>query len=135
MLDCDEFAVAMFLIDHKLSGNDIPEVLPNRLVPPSKMQLVVRRIGRRGDRERREETNSTDNLSTAHDPSASYAGDSGYGREASYRGGSSDRREGSLERGGGGGRFDAGYSYSGSRGRRDDEHDDDGELSGYIDRQ
>ena len=36
MLDKDEFAVAMFLIDHKLSGNDIPEVLPERMIPPSK---------------------------------------------------------------------------------------------------
>ena len=35
-LDRDEFAVAMFLIDHKLSGNDLPDVLPDRLVPPSK---------------------------------------------------------------------------------------------------
>ncbi len=35
-LDRDEFAVAMFLIDHKLSGNDIPETLPERLIPPSK---------------------------------------------------------------------------------------------------
>lgn len=36
MLDRDEFAVAMFLIDHKLSGNDLPETLPDRVVPPSK---------------------------------------------------------------------------------------------------
>lgn len=36
MLDRDEFAVAMFLIDHKLKGNDIPETLPDRVVPPSK---------------------------------------------------------------------------------------------------
>ena len=40
MLDRDEFAVAMFLIDHKLSGNDIPETLPERVVPPSKRDLV-----------------------------------------------------------------------------------------------
>lgn len=36
MLDRDEFAVAMFLIDHKLKGNDIPETLPDRVIPPSK---------------------------------------------------------------------------------------------------
>ena len=38
-LDRDEFALAMFLLDHKLSGNDIPEVLPEKLVPPSKRML------------------------------------------------------------------------------------------------
>ena len=36
MLDGDEFAVCMFLIDHKISGYDIPEVLPSHLIPPSK---------------------------------------------------------------------------------------------------
>ena len=36
MLDRDEFAVALFLIDHKLKGNDIPETLPDRVIPPSK---------------------------------------------------------------------------------------------------
>ncbi len=36
MLDRDEFAVAMFLIEHKLKGNDIPETLPDRVIPPSK---------------------------------------------------------------------------------------------------
>ena len=35
-LDRDEFAVALFLIDHKLQGNDLPDKLPDRLVPPSK---------------------------------------------------------------------------------------------------
>ena len=35
-LDRDEFALAMFLLDHKLSGNDLPEVLPEKLIPPSK---------------------------------------------------------------------------------------------------
>lgn len=35
-LDRDEFAVAMFLIDHKLSGNDLPDKLPDRVIPPSK---------------------------------------------------------------------------------------------------
>ena len=38
-LDKDEFALAMFLLDHKLSGNDIPDVLPEKLVPPSKRML------------------------------------------------------------------------------------------------
>ena len=47
MLDRDEFAVAMFLIDHKLSGNDIPETLPERVVPPSK-RLNMRSSGRIG---------------------------------------------------------------------------------------
>ncbi len=44
MLDRDEFAVAMFLIDHKLKGNDIPETLPDRLVPPSKRAKPTRRV-------------------------------------------------------------------------------------------
>ena len=39
MLDRDEFAVAYFLIDHKLAGNDIPETLPERVVPPAKRSL------------------------------------------------------------------------------------------------
>ena len=43
MLDRDEFAVAMFLIDHKLKGNDIPETLPERLIPPSKRAKPTRR--------------------------------------------------------------------------------------------
>lgn len=38
-LDRDEFAVAMFLIDHKLAGNDLPDVIPERLVPPSKRSI------------------------------------------------------------------------------------------------
>ena len=38
-LDRDEFALAMFLLDHKLSGNDLPDVLPEKLVPPSKRML------------------------------------------------------------------------------------------------
>ena len=36
MLDRDEFAVAMFLIDHKLAGNDLPDTLPESVVPPAK---------------------------------------------------------------------------------------------------
>lgn len=40
MLDRDEFAVAMFLIDHKLAGNDLPDKLPERVIPPSKRKLL-----------------------------------------------------------------------------------------------
>ena len=40
MLDRDEFAVAMFLIDHKLSGNDLPEQLPDCVIPPNKRSLM-----------------------------------------------------------------------------------------------
>lgn len=40
MLDRDEFAVAMFLIDHKLNDNDLPETLPDRVIPPNKRRLV-----------------------------------------------------------------------------------------------
>jgi len=36
MLDGDEFALAMHLINIKLDGHDLPEVLPGHLVPPSK---------------------------------------------------------------------------------------------------
>ena len=36
MLDGDEFAVCMFLVDLKLSGSDVPEELPLHLIPPSK---------------------------------------------------------------------------------------------------
>ena len=46
MLDRDEFAVAMFLIDHKLKGNDIPETLPDRVIPPSKRAKPGRRMYR-----------------------------------------------------------------------------------------
>ncbi len=38
-LDRDEFCVAMFLIDHKLSGNDLPDKLPPNVIPPSKKNL------------------------------------------------------------------------------------------------
>lgn len=38
LLDNDEFALAMHLIDIKLDGHDIPSVLPDHLVPPSKRQ-------------------------------------------------------------------------------------------------
>lgn len=36
MLDCEEFALAMHLINIKIDGNDLPSELPNHLVPPSK---------------------------------------------------------------------------------------------------
>lgn len=36
MLDRDEFGLAMYLISVKLDGHDLPESLPNHLVPPSK---------------------------------------------------------------------------------------------------
>ncbi|XP_071520119.1 EH domain-containing protein 3-like isoform X2 [Panulirus ornatus] len=36
MLDSDEFALAMHLINIKLDGNDLPNDLPDHLVPPSK---------------------------------------------------------------------------------------------------
>lgn len=40
-LDEEEFALAMYLIDTKLSGNDdIPIELPQHLVPPSKRKIV-----------------------------------------------------------------------------------------------
>jgi len=36
MLDADEFALAMHLMNIKLEGYDLPTELPNHLVPPSK---------------------------------------------------------------------------------------------------
>ncbi|XP_068212195.1 EH domain-containing protein 3 isoform X1 [Palaemon carinicauda] len=36
MLDSDEFALAMHLINIKLDGNDLPNELPDHLLPPSK---------------------------------------------------------------------------------------------------
>jgi EH domain-containing protein 1 len=36
MLDADEFALAMHLVNVKLDGNDLPAELPTHLVPPSK---------------------------------------------------------------------------------------------------
>ena len=44
-LDRDEFAVAMFLVDHKLQGNDLPDTLPDRLVPPSKRNPNLKHQG------------------------------------------------------------------------------------------
>ena len=39
MLDADEFALAMHLINIKLDGFDLPDDLPNHLIPPSKKRL------------------------------------------------------------------------------------------------
>ena len=39
MLDSDEFSLAMYLINIKLDGHDIPAQLPPHLVPPSKRYL------------------------------------------------------------------------------------------------
>lgn len=36
MLDEEEFALAMHLINIKVDGNDIPTELPAHLIPPSK---------------------------------------------------------------------------------------------------
>ena len=36
MLDSDEFALAMHLMNVKLDGHDLPAELPQHLVPPSK---------------------------------------------------------------------------------------------------
>ena len=36
MLDIDEFALSMHLINVKLDGHDLPSELPDHLVPPSK---------------------------------------------------------------------------------------------------
>ena len=39
-LDSDEFALAMHLINIKLEGYDLPEDLPDHLVPPSKKRML-----------------------------------------------------------------------------------------------
>ena len=36
-LDEEEFCLAMYLIDYKLSGNDLPSTLPEHLIPASKL--------------------------------------------------------------------------------------------------
>ena len=41
MLDSDEFALAMHLINVKLEGYDLPDELPEHLVPPSKKTSVL----------------------------------------------------------------------------------------------
>ena len=35
MLDQQQFCLAMYLIDCKLAGNDLPSVLPKHLAPPT----------------------------------------------------------------------------------------------------
>lgn len=123
MLDRDEFAVAMFLIDHKLSGNDIPDVLPDRLVPPSKVKRYSvgpreeEGRGRCGDREEYVTHSNDFGGGNSHE---AYAADSGYERDASYR------VETGYRGGGGRGR---------DRGRQTDDYDDDStHLSSFIDR-
>ena len=97
MLDRDEFAVAMFLIDHKLSGNDLPDQLPDRLIPPSKKTFLRSQHfggGRGGE------------FSGGGGPMSSYSqGHANSYREDSYRGGGG---------GGGGGSYRGADSYSGS---------------------
>lgn len=39
-LDVDEFALAKYLVDLKLDGNELPSQLPKHLIPPSKRSLV-----------------------------------------------------------------------------------------------
>lgn len=38
-LDADEFALAMYLIEIKLNDYELPSVLPDHLIPPSKRDL------------------------------------------------------------------------------------------------
>jgi hypothetical protein len=40
-LDGDEFALAMHLINIKLDGYDMPDELPDHLIPPSKKQALM----------------------------------------------------------------------------------------------
>ena len=40
MLDADEFALAMHLMNIKIDGNDLPAELPEHLVPPSKSMFL-----------------------------------------------------------------------------------------------
>merc|ERR1719412_2720073 len=46
LLDADEFALSMHLINIKLDGFDLPEDLPDHLIPPSKKRHLVN--GRNG---------------------------------------------------------------------------------------
>lgn len=39
MLDADEFALAMYIIEIKLKDNELPNELPDHLIPPSKQNL------------------------------------------------------------------------------------------------
>ena len=105
MLDRDEFAVAMFLIDHKLSNQDLPDKLPERLVPPSKRAYF--RSSHPAPR-RSEDSGGYDAPTASYNagPSASYSSASGGG----------------------------GYSVSRARPMDDQYADDTQDLSNYIDR-
>ena len=48
-LDSDEFALAMHLINIKLEGYDLPEDLPEHLVPPSKKRNMLNGFGAKKD--------------------------------------------------------------------------------------
>jgi hypothetical protein len=39
LFDSDEFALAMYLIELKLQGHDLPPYLPRHLIPPSKLKV------------------------------------------------------------------------------------------------
>jgi len=39
MLDADEFALAMHLVNLKLEGHEVPSELPEHLVPPTKQAI------------------------------------------------------------------------------------------------
>jgi len=43
LLDADEFALAMYLIDLRLDGHDLPMTLPHHLVPPTKRKQSAAR--------------------------------------------------------------------------------------------
>lgn len=103
MLDRDEFAVAMFLIDHKISGNDIPEYLPSRVIPPSKRAFLRSQQNAAnyssGGRERRRDREIDDPMYHSHSMS-------------SYSSGS--------------------YSVRAMRDYNDDEEDRGNGLAGYV---
>lgn len=39
MLDSDEWALANYLVKLKLDGNELPNTLPEHLIPPSKRKI------------------------------------------------------------------------------------------------
>lgn len=41
MLDLEEFTVAMHLCDKTKAGEELPDVLPRDMIPPSKVSLVL----------------------------------------------------------------------------------------------
>ena len=132
MLDRDEFAVAMFLIDHKLDGNDIPDTLPPKLIPPSKAALFRR--------------NPTRSVPPGDGPveeswggATSGYGGGGGGVNSSYSGGAT---AGVGGRGSGGrsyrgqppDEYDSGGSGQNYRGRSMEEEEDEQGLSSFVDR-